>query len=47
MASQKLNFCNYVIGWYIQKEQDKNCLLAKYETVSANWVGDISIIVLR
>ena len=27
MASQKLNFWNYVIGWYIQKEQDKNVYL--------------------
>ena len=37
MTSQKLNLCNYGIGWHIMKEQDEKCPLAKNEPVSANW----------
>ena len=32
---------------YIQKEQDEKCSLAKNQPISANWRGEINIVMLQ
>ena len=47
MNLQNLSGVNYGIGCHFQKEQSEKCSLAKNQADSANWQGDISIVMLQ